>query len=57
MRILLIEDENGIANLVREGLEEAKYTVDVAGDGSIGLEMALSTTYHLILLDLMLIEA
>jgi len=55
MRILLIEDEKGIANLVREGLEEANYTVDVANDGSVGLEMALSTTYHLILLDLLLL--
>ena len=54
MRILLIEDETGIANLIREGLEEAKYRVDVAADGETGLRMALEETYHLILLDLML---
>jgi DNA-binding response OmpR family regulator len=54
MRILLIEDETGIANMIREGLEEANYSVDVAKDGQIGLEMAREQTYHLILLDLML---
>lgn len=54
MRILLIEDEMGIANLIREGLEEAGYTVHLAHDGNTGLEMALEETYHLILLDLML---
>src|SRR5260370_26531647 len=54
MRILLIEDETGIAKLIREGLEEANYTVDVARDGQNGLEMALEQTYHLILLDVML---
>src|SRR5689334_17315312 len=54
MRILLIEDEIGIARLIREGLEEAGYTVDTARDGNTGLEMAREQTYHLILLDLML---
>ena len=54
MRILVIEDEVGIANFVREGLEDAGYTVDVARDGQSGLQLALDQTYHLILLDLML---
>jgi len=54
MRILLIEDEAGIANLIRQGLEEANYRVDVAGDGQAGLELAEEQTYHLILLDVML---
>ncbi|HLK60283.1 MAG TPA: response regulator transcription factor [Chthonomonadaceae bacterium] len=54
MRILLIEDETGIANLIREGLEEANYKVDVAADGQTGLRMACEQTYHLILLDIML---
>ena len=54
MKILLIEDEVGIANLIREGLEEADYKVDVAHDGNTGLRLALEQTYHLILLDVML---
>jgi two-component system copper resistance phosphate regulon response regulator CusR len=54
MKILLIEDETGIADLVREGLQDAHYRVDVAKDGQTGLEMARTGTYHLILLDLML---
>lgn len=54
MKILLIEDETGIANLIREGLEDANYAVDVAEDGEIGLKMAQAENYHLILLDLML---
>ena len=54
MKILLVEDEVGIANLIKRGLEEANHTVDIAKDGEKGLEMAIEQTYHLILLDVML---
>jgi two-component system copper resistance phosphate regulon response regulator CusR len=54
MRILVIEDETGIANMICRGLEQARYTVDVARDGTQGLEKALENTYSLIILDLML---
>jgi DNA-binding response OmpR family regulator len=54
MRILLIEDEIGIVNLIKQGLEEANYRVDVARDGQAGLEMAQEQNYNLILLDIML---
>ena len=54
MKILLVEDEEGIANLVRRGLEKANYTVDRAADGITGLQMAQERTYSLIILDLML---
>ena len=54
MKILLIEDEAGIAGLIRRGLEGANYAVDVAGDGKVGLNMALDTAYNLIILDVML---
>lgn len=54
MKILLIEDEKGIANLIREGLEDASYSVDVRDDGQDGLELALEQMYHLIILDVML---
>ncbi|MFZ1728523.1 MAG: response regulator transcription factor [Bacteroidota bacterium] len=54
MRILIVEDEPGIANFVRDGLVEEGYAVDVALDGSTGLELALTTDYDLVLLDWML---
>ena len=54
MKLLLVEDEAGIANFVQQGLEEFGFTVDVAEDGSIGLEQALTGDYDLLLLDWML---
>ncbi|MCX8050692.1 MAG: response regulator transcription factor [Chlorobi bacterium] len=54
MRILVIEDEEKVANFIQRGLEEEQYVVDVASDGKTGLEMALSGMYDAIVLDLML---
>ncbi len=54
MKILLIEDEIPIANVIRKGLEQQHYAVDIANDGSLGLQMALNEPYSLILLDVML---
>ncbi len=54
MKILLIEDEAAIAAVVRRGLEQARYQVEVAEDGARGLELALTENFSLILLDLML---
>lgn len=56
MRILLAEDEPGIANFIREGLEEEGFQVDVADNGRRGLQMALEglEDYDLLLLDWML---
>jgi DNA-binding response OmpR family regulator len=54
VKILLIEDEPAIANVVRRGLEQARYQVDAASDGAQGLELALTGNYGVILLDLML---
>lgn len=54
MRILLIEDDRGIQELVRTGLELARYEVDCAADGARGLELARESGYHLVILDLML---
>jgi len=53
MRILVVEDETGIANFLKEGLEEEYFAVDVAHDGNSGLEMALINDYDLLLLDWM----
>lgn len=54
MKILIIEDESGIANFIQQGLEEEAYTVDIADNGSEGLALALSDNYDLLLIDWML---
>lgn len=54
MRILVIEDEPGIAHFIRQGLSEAGYAVDVTPDGQAGLEYARTTIYDVIILDLLL---
>lgn len=54
MRILLIEDESGIAEFVLTGLRKAGYEIDHASNGTQGLEKALSTDYDLVILDLVL---
>ncbi|MCF6268332.1 MAG: response regulator transcription factor [Melioribacteraceae bacterium] len=54
MRILVIEDEPGIANFIKQGLEEESFAVDIANDGTMGIETALTGEYDLILLDWML---
>ncbi len=52
--ILIIEDEQSIAELERDYLEINGYTVDIENSGDKGLQRALSTDYELIILDLML---
>ncbi|NLC57733.1 MAG: response regulator transcription factor [Armatimonadetes bacterium] len=54
MRILVVEDEEAMARVIRRGLEQAAFTVDVASEGTSGLQMALAGRYALIILDLML---
>jgi two-component system copper resistance phosphate regulon response regulator CusR len=54
MRILIIEDESGILNFLKQGLEEESYAVDTASEGIKGLEMALSNEYDVLLIDWML---
>ncbi len=54
MKLLVVEDEIGIANFLKQGLEEEGYEVLVANDGQLGLEMAISHKPDLILLDWML---
>jgi two-component system, OmpR family, response regulator ArlR len=51
MKILIVEDEIGIANFLKQGLEEEGYFILVANDGKTGLELALSQKVNLILLD------
>jgi two-component system, OmpR family, response regulator len=54
MRILVVEDEHKIANSIKKGLEHEKYAVDVAYDGTRGLDFALGEAYDLIILDRLL---
>ncbi len=54
MRILLVEDEKDLAEIVCMGLEEEGYVVDVANDGEEGLYMAENYPVDAIILDIML---
>lgn len=54
MRILVIEDEAGIARFLKQGLEEEAFIVDVADNGPVGLAQALARPYELLLVDWML---
>ena len=54
MRILLVEDERGLASVLKRGLQEHGYAVDAAGDGEEALAFAESEPYDLIVLDVML---
>ena len=53
-KILLIEDEISIAELERDYLELSGFAVEIAGDGTVGLERALKEDFDLFVLDLML---
>jgi DNA-binding response OmpR family regulator len=50
--ILIIEDDERIAQNISKGLQEKGYNTEIAYDGKIGLKMALNNTFDLILLDL-----
>jgi two-component system, OmpR family, copper resistance phosphate regulon response regulator CusR len=52
IRVLIIEDEPKVANFIKIGLEENKFTAEVAYDGLIGKRMALVGKYDLIILDI-----
>ncbi len=54
MRILLIEDDHIIADFIQKGMKEAGFTIDHFDDGSIGLHAALTGSYDVGILDLML---
>jgi heavy metal response regulator len=54
MRILIVEDEKSLADIIKKGLEEEDYAVDVAYNGEDGLFMAENEPSDLIILDIML---
>ncbi|MDA8016358.1 MAG: response regulator transcription factor [Thermoanaerobaculia bacterium] len=53
-RVLIVEDERELAELVRLHLEDLGCDVSLAHDGAEGLDLALSGTFDLVVLDLML---
>ena len=54
MRILLVEDEREFSSVIKRGLKEVHYAVDLAENGDDALFMAESNPYDLIILDIML---
>lgn len=54
MKILLVEDERKVANLIKKGFEEEGLIVDIAEDGEIALQKVSADGYDLIILDIML---
>lgn len=53
-RILVIEDQAKLASLIQRGLSAEGYHVNIALDGETGLDMVNTTSYDIIILDLML---
>jgi len=54
MRILIVEDEEALAQRIQKVLQAERYTAEVSYDGEEGLELALVENYDLIILDIML---
>lgn len=54
MKVLIVEDEIKIGDYLRQGLTEAGFVVDLTRNGRDGRHMALSDSYDLIILDVML---
>lgn len=54
MKILLVEDDDRIAESLTEALKDQHYVVDIAADGEMGWDCIESCTYDLVVLDLML---
>lgn len=54
VKILVVEDEFGIAEALRRGLTADGFVVDVADNGTDGLDMATASSYGAIILDIML---
>ncbi len=54
MRILIIEDDQRLARLIKRVMEEEHYSADVAHDGETGLDLALRMDYDIVVVDWML---
>lgn len=56
MRILLVEDDEKLSSFMVKGLQQAGFAVDRSGDGRDGLHLALTESYDVAILDIMLPE-
>ncbi|MCX5717963.1 MAG: response regulator transcription factor [Nitrospirae bacterium] len=54
MKILIVEDEKDLANILKKGFEEHSFVADISNDGEEGLYMAETYSYDAIILDIML---
>ncbi|MGH7792566.1 MAG: response regulator, partial [Thermodesulfobacteriota bacterium] len=54
MRILIVEDEKKTTAYLKKGLSENGFIVDVAEQGELGLRLARTANYDLVILDIML---
>ena len=56
MRILVAEDEKGVAGFIKQGFNEAGYAVDIASDGDGALAFLETVEYDIVILDIMMPE-
>jgi two-component system, OmpR family, copper resistance phosphate regulon response regulator CusR len=54
MKILVIEDEQKVAALIKQGLEEKGFEVDLAYDGAMGQRLGLTREYDAVLIDIVI---
>lgn len=54
MRILVVEDEERVATLIKKGLEEMGFTVTIAAEGAVGRQLAISGLFDLVITDVIL---
>lgn len=54
LKILIVEDETGILQFIKQGLEENGFEIDFAYDGECGKKLALSKKYDVIVLDIII---
>ena len=54
MQILVIEDEQRVAEMIKKGLEEQGFRISLAYDGEMGKKLALSQSFDLIIMDIIL---
>jgi two-component system, OmpR family, response regulator len=54
VKVLVVEDDESLAEALQRGLVDQGFEVDIVGDGNVALDRPLDTTYDVIVLDLML---
>jgi DNA-binding response OmpR family regulator len=54
MHVLVIEDDQQLATLLKKGLESERYTVDLAADGATGYDLAATGAYDVVVTDILL---